>query len=95
MERNCWVESEEGEVLTLSQMLYEIKERKLIEIGLKNWLAIRQWKDIPMTYEADNWEVFFMAYGTVYCTRWNDIISVWKWWGEDDLETYIMICESK
>ena len=89
---DCYLESYEGEKLNISQLFYEIKECRLIEVSLENWLAVRQWKDIPIMWEAEDGAVFHMEYWMVYCTHWQDIISVRKWWGEDELKEYLDIC---
>lgn len=92
MNYTCYTEYAEPEQLNISELFYEIKEFRLIEISLENWLAIRQWKDIPMMYEAEDKEVFHMEYWMLYCTHWQDIISVWNWRGEEELKEYIDIC---
>lgn len=93
---DCYLERGEWEKLDISQLFYEIKESRLIEITLDswNWYYIRQRKDISITYvHPETKEVFDMKYGTVYCTSWNDIESVWEWWWEKELEEYIKTCE--
>lgn len=93
---DCYLERGEWEKLDISQLFYEIKESRLIEITLDswNWYYIRQRKDIPITYvHPETKEVFDMKYGTVYCTSWNDIESVREWWWEKELEEYIKTCE--
>lgn len=89
---SCFLEQDEWERLTLSEILYEIKNCRLIEISLENWLTIKQWKDIPITREAEDGEVFNMKYWMVYLTSWQDIIRTRDWWGEDSLKEYIDIC---
>lgn len=88
----CYLECAEWERLDLSDLFYEVKNYRVIEISLDNWVAIRQWKDIPMMYETEDKEVFHMEYWMLYCTRWQDIISVWNWRGEEELKEYIDIC---
>jgi len=93
---DCYLEQSEWEKLDISQLFYEIKECRLIEITLDswNWYYIKQRKDIPITYvHPETKEVFNMKYGTVYCTSWNDIESVREWWWEKELEEYIKTCE--
>lgn len=94
MRYKCFTEYCESEDLSLSEIFYEIKENRLIEISLDNWYAIRQWKDIDVEYEDnDNWK-FNMTYGTVYCTRGNNIESVREWWWEADLKEFIKTCQN-
>ena len=90
---DCYLECSEWEKLDLSQLFYEVKNRRLIEIALGNWLTVRQWKDIPITYETEDKEVFHMEYWMLYCTHWQDIISVWEWWWEAGLKEWLDICE--
>lgn len=90
MKYDCRLECTEWENLSLLELLREVKECRLIEISLENWLAVRQWKDIPIMWEADDWAVFHMEYGMLYCTHWQDIISVWHRW--DDLKEWLDIC---
>lgn len=89
---DCYLECTEWERLDLSDLFYEVKNYRVIEIALDNWLVIRQWKDIPIMYEAEDKEVFHMEYWMLYCTHWQDIISVWNWRGEEELKEYIDIC---
>lgn len=89
---DCYLECTEWEKLDLSEVFHEIKNYRLIEIWLENWLAVRQWKDIPIMREAEDGAVFHMKYWMVYCTHWQDIISIWNWRGEEELKEYIDIC---
>lgn len=88
---DCWLEESEGGKLWLLDLLHEIRECRLIEIQLENWLAIRQWKDIPIMWEAEDGTVFHMEYWMLYCTHWQDIISTWH--RGDDLKEWLNICE--
>ena len=89
---DCFLEQDESEKLDLSEIMYEIKNYRLIEIWLENWLAVRQWKDIPITRTAEDWEAFNMKYWTVYLTHWPDIIRTRDWRGEDSLKEWLDIC---
>ena len=93
----AYCEYGEQEELNLDDLFYAVKENTLIEIQLDNdnGYYIRQWKDIPITYtNPDSWETFDMKYWMLYCTNWNVIESVWKWWGADDLKEWIETCEN-
>lgn len=91
---NCWTENEEGDCLDFGTIFYMVKNRLLIELDLENWYVIRQRKDLDLTYEdEENWK-FDMKYWTLYCTRGNNIESIWDWRGEDDLKTWIKTCEN-
>ena len=92
---NVYFEADEGEAMDIETLFYTIKEHKMIEVTLEsgNWYYLRQRKDIPITYKKSDWEVFHMEYWTVYCTTWNDIESIWTWWGVDELKEYIETCE--
>lgn len=93
MSYTCYTEYAEPELLNISELFYEVKEKRLIEISLDNWLAIRQWKDVPFSWTADDWAVFDMDYWMLYCTHWKDIISVWRGWWETELKEYIKQCK--
>lgn len=47
-------EADESELGTISDLFYAIKEFKLTEVSLGDdaLLHIRQWKDVPMTYDT-------------------------------------------
>ena len=91
---SCRLEQEGWENLDLSTVFYMVKNKLLIELDLENWYVIRQWKDLDLTYEdKDNWK-FDMKYWMLYCTRGNNIESVWNWRGEEDLKSWIETCEN-
>lgn len=76
----------------VEDLFYLIKNYQLVEIVLDNGYYIRQWRDVPMTYDTEN-ESYQMEYWTVYCTSWNNVLeSVWTGWGEKELQEYIDIC---
>jgi len=89
---NVFYENEESEKMLIEDIFYLIKNYRLIEITLDNWYVIRQWKDVPMTYDTES-ESYQMEYWTVYCTSWNNVLeSVWTGWWEDELKDYIETC---
>lgn len=91
----CFTECSEPEQLNISEIFYEIKEYRLIEISLDNWYAIRQWKDVPIKYtNPDSWETFDMDYWKIYCLNWNRIESVREWRWEKELMEFIETCEN-
>ena len=91
---DCYLECVEPEKLDISGIFYEIKNYRLIEVSLDNWYVIKQWKDVPMTYDSEG-ASYDMEYGVVYCTSWNNVLeSVRTWWGEDELESWIKTCEN-
>lgn len=90
----CYMECTEWERLDISEIFYEVKEMRLIEIDLDNWYIIRQWKDLTVDYkDQDNW-TFHMEYWMLYCSNWGNIESVWHWRWEDDLKARIETCEN-
>lgn len=89
---DCYLEQDEWERLNLSEIMYEVKNYRLIEIWLENWLVVRQWKDIPIMREAEDGTVFHMEYWMLYLTHWQDIIRTRDWWGEDELKEWLDIC---
>lgn len=91
---DCFLEQEEWEKLDISELFYMIREYRLIEVVLDNWYSIKQWKDVPMTYDSEG-ASYDMKPGVVYCTSWNNVLeSVRTWWGEDELKSWIETCEN-
>lgn len=90
----CYFQNFESEWLDIKEIFYMIKEYYFIELGLDNWLYIRQRKDVPMTYDTED-KSFDMKHWTVYLTDWDNIYDVWKWWWEDELQKRIEECEKR
>ncbi len=99
MEENkypCYFECDEWERMKLSQIFWLVKEFRLVEIQPNEEdlsLYVRQWKDIPMTYETED-ETFEMKYWKLYLTDWTNIYKVWNWRGEDWLEEWLEECKN-
>lgn len=91
----CYFECDEWEEMDLSQIFYYVKNWKMIEIQVNEdcVLYVRQWKDIPMTYETGD-ETFEMTYWKLYLTDWTNIYKVWNWRGEDWLAEWLEECKN-
>ena len=92
-----YYQAQDSELWTLEELFYEIKSDNLIEITLseEGWLRVKQWKDVPMTYEAQDKRVFDMQYGDVYLTDWKEIYDVWDWRWEKELGERLLKCKRK
>lgn len=92
----CWYEPEESELFDLEELFYLIKNKKLLEVAVsdRDYLFIRQWKDIDMEYNTEdyNWK---MKYWTVYLTDWTNIYDIWHWRGEDEFKEWIESCRRR
>lgn len=88
------MEQEEWERLDISQVFYMVKNYLLIELDLGNWYVVRQWKDLDVEYKDGDNGKFKMKYWMLYCTRWNNIESVWNWRWQEELEEWIKTCQN-
>ena len=89
-------EADESELGTISDLFYAIKEFKLTEVSLGDdaLLHIRQWKDVPMTYDTYT-NSYDMHPWVVYLTDWTNIYDIWTGWWEDWLAERLEDCEKK
>lgn len=91
---SCFFEVWEGEKCDINHLFYSIKENLLLEITLNsdNGLYVRQWKDVPITYETFD-KAFEMNYWVVYLTDWTNIYSVRHWRSTEELEEWLEDCK--
>jgi hypothetical protein len=72
---------------------------KLLEIMLENWLAIRQWNELPceILVRIWDWKEQRQEIHTwnLYLTNWNVCFDIFHWRWIDELEKRIVECEKK